>query len=749
MRLHRKQVQSAATEGHTPSAVRSVRGSMREILARDRFWLLCVILVAMLVRVVYVLQLRASPWFDDPAVDQGFHHAWAQAIAKGDTFLDGPYYRAPLYTWFLGGIYRVFGPFTLPARMLQAGLGALSCGLLFLIGRLVFDRTVGLLASFCAALAWVIVYFDAELLSPVVIVFLNLLLLLGLFLVRENQRSALWMLNGVLLGLSAVTRPDILLYTPVIAGWIAWLNWRSWRRISVYALAFATGCLLPILPVTVRNYIAGDEFVLIAANGGVNLFIGNNARADGFTASVPGVDPNTTLAWYYDQRERAERAEGRSLKDSEVSRYYLREAWRFMTGEPARAVKLLVKKARYFWSRWEIANNQDIYFVTDTYTPISRWLPLGFWLIGPLGLLGMLLAMHRGRDLFPLWGMVLTYYLLGIVFFVNARYRLPAVIVLILLGSYALQWLHAAVQRRRWRSLIVAGLVLCGAGLVVAQVPPGTDRHQIQGHRHAGYTLARQGRHAEAEAMMLEALAREEQYGWPARAGAWYTLGFAQLQQGKLVAAEASFRRTLQLDPAYPDARASLAEALLKGGQYRQAQQEYTQLLSEQPADARLQALVGAALLLSGAEEEGRQRLLAAAGTDSAQTAVVAWVAETLTANGRETAAYQLLLAAHEHLPREVPLILALVRLLVRSPTLAEQGSNGAIDLAREAVRLTGEREPLAWHGLTLAYGAAGRLAEARQAAQRTVALVRSSSDTELQQWLQSELQPYLVGASR
>ena len=41
------------------------------------------------------------------------------------------------------------------------------------------------------------------------------------------------------------------------------------------------GLLVVILPFTLRNRIAGDDWVFISSNGGINLFIGNNPLATG------------------------------------------------------------------------------------------------------------------------------------------------------------------------------------------------------------------------------------------------------------------------------------------------------------------------------------------------------------------------------------------------------------------------------------------------------------------------------------
>ena len=102
-----------------------------------------IVLFAFALRLIYILQMRESPLFDDPVMDEQYHDQWARAIVAGETYIEGPYFRAPLYAAFLATIYKLFGPGYLVPRLIQAGLGSLSCGVLFLIGRRVFGRAIG------------------------------------------------------------------------------------------------------------------------------------------------------------------------------------------------------------------------------------------------------------------------------------------------------------------------------------------------------------------------------------------------------------------------------------------------------------------------------------------------------------------------------------------------------------------------------------------------------------------------------
>jgi len=76
---------------------------------RDVLIMVALFVLAFAIRCIYVLQLRASPYFDHETMDAGYHDAWAKAIASGQTFVEGPYFRAPLYAWLLAGLYKLTG----------------------------------------------------------------------------------------------------------------------------------------------------------------------------------------------------------------------------------------------------------------------------------------------------------------------------------------------------------------------------------------------------------------------------------------------------------------------------------------------------------------------------------------------------------------------------------------------------------------------------------------------------------------
>jgi tetratricopeptide (TPR) repeat protein len=615
------------------------------------FWLVAIVLLAFGLRLIYVLEVQSSPYFRTPVMDPLYHHEWAQAFAAGETFWEGPYFRAPLYPWFLGVIYWLFGPDNpFAPRIVQAVLGSLSCGLLYLIGRQVFSRTASAIAGFAAATYWIFIYYDAELLIPVLIVFLDLLLLWLLLRTGARRAAHLWLVNGLVLGLSAIARPNILAFAPALVVWILMLHRPHWRRAVGYAVCLFIGCLLPILPITVRNYVVGHDLVLIASQGGVNFYIGNNPHSDGMSAIIKG-DPGQWRPCYEAQIARAQKALGHPPKASEVSRWYFRQGLRFIYEQPGRAAELMLRKLGYFWSHWEVSNNQDVYFFTGYYTPLVRYLPLSFGVVGPLGALGVCLSLRRAKQLFPLWGFVLVYMLTVVLFFVTARYRVPVVAVLILLGSHAASWLVQSLRARRWRSLAFAGLVLAAMATIAVRTPPNVDKTMIQAHRETGLELARQERFVEAEHILNEFVARARAAGRPVDAESWYTLGYVRLKLQKYEEAVKCFEQALTLRPFYPEARSNLGYAFIALGRPYKAMEQFERIVRDDPQNDKAHVDLANGLAQLGQIDEAIRHILQAIEINPANARRLVEIAERVRQRGNAEGAERLLQRARERFP--------------------------------------------------------------------------------------------------
>ncbi|MDI6826939.1 MAG: glycosyltransferase family 39 protein, partial [Armatimonadota bacterium] len=164
--------------------------------SRELIILAFILLVGASVRGLYLKEIVGTPGFDSPGLDAGYHDYWARALVSGDWapphgFRDPeiqrtPFFRPPGYPYFLAFIYLITGSSHLWACIFQMTLGLINCVLAFYFGKRWFDSTVGLIFAAFMAVYWVFVYFEGELLEPVLLITLALCLMFVLCLWTEK-----------------------------------------------------------------------------------------------------------------------------------------------------------------------------------------------------------------------------------------------------------------------------------------------------------------------------------------------------------------------------------------------------------------------------------------------------------------------------------------------------------------------------------------------------------------------------------
>ena len=107
--------------------------------------------LALAVRFFYLWEIHDAPGFTRLVGDGVVYDDWARALAAGDWLGQGIFYQAPLYPYFLGVLYAVFGHNLLAVRIVQCILGALACALLGAAGSRLFCRTIGVFSGILLA----------------------------------------------------------------------------------------------------------------------------------------------------------------------------------------------------------------------------------------------------------------------------------------------------------------------------------------------------------------------------------------------------------------------------------------------------------------------------------------------------------------------------------------------------------------------------------------------------------------------
>lgn len=502
------------------------------------------------------------------------HDRWAQEIAGGNVWGHEVFFRAPLYYYFLALIYYLFGHNYFIPRLIQIALGAFSTWLTYRLGWRLFGEKEGVIAGVIYALCGPIIYFDADLLIPALLLPLILLTLLQLDRQRENPTTGGFLLAGLMLGLSALARPNILVFIPFVWIWILWVN----QGKTKWALVFSAGVVLMISPVTLRNWLVGKDFVPISSQAGVNFYIGNNPQSDGYTAIVPGT-PGDWEGGYNATIRIAREALGADARPSQISGYWFRRALKEMSARPARWVDLTLKKARLLLSGHEIGNNEDIYF-QRRFSPILRLLmwekviafPFGTLL--PLGFLGLALSWQWRKNSLLLFFFI-SYALSIIAFFVCTRYRLPLIPILAIWSSAAIVELYRMAKRGNARQYLVVLIGFVLLFFAVNQNPmAAVGITGFEGAYYLGNKYYDEKQYGKALDAYREAVALDSTSGRARNGMAMALLGLGQKSE-----ARNELEKAVLLDPSLIQARNNLGQLLLQDGELEEAGKRFSEVL--------------------------------------------------------------------------------------------------------------------------------------------------------------------------
>ncbi len=400
-------------------------------LLRDLFLLALTIRALALIPVLWAFAVGEPPYLGG---DWGAFHEWAKGILSGAGMLADGLPTAeytPLYPLFIAGVYAAVGVSPWAVLVAQTVLGALACPI-FAAAAGKMGRGCGGAGGAgrrCAAVAGLLYalyppFIKAEHLVMTEALYVFWVIVCLWVLARLDRRFS-WggmALLGLVGALGSLTKPSLAIF-PVVCG--AALVVRGWARRKdfweptgkglVLALAFAA----VLSPWVVRNYGIFGRFVPLGTEGGAVFYDGVHLK-DGWKPGFRTKDAVTARA-------------ARIASEPERSAFLMGAGLKKIASEPSRLPRLLAVKALFFWSPfdWEI-------FLGGTYS-------FGFVFLLPFAVCAFLKrrpADGMSRDdswrasaLWPAWGIVIYYFLLGIVFIGSPRLRLPAEAGILILAA--------------------------------------------------------------------------------------------------------------------------------------------------------------------------------------------------------------------------------------------------------------------------------------------------------------------------
>ncbi len=557
-------------------------------------WLLALAAVAAFItRLLFLYELKATPFFSANFSDSRIYLELARAISRGDT-QDVAYFMSPIYPYLLAVVDSLAGDVEFWQRLLQCAIGACTTVLTGLLARRMWNPGAGLVACLFTALSPQLIFLDNMILTESL---LTASIMAHLYFADRLWRggsTADGAFAGIALGLAIVTRFSLmaapLLYCVAYA--FARKGGRPPSRTFAVMLIAAAACVAPF---TIRNAVVEGVFVPVTSSGGFNYYAGNNASSEGWHRVPESVDlyrdPNGA--------DYASRVKGRRLNSSEVSAFWFSKAWTWASRNPSDWLSLQLRKLLLFAHFGELDQTglSSGFFRKEYGGLLSAPLP-GWPLLLFLSLLGAASALHDRRLSGPAALFVLAFVVSTVLFFVNARLRAPILPVFALYAAHGIEAVWTALRRRsRSRAAYLAGgASLFGLALLFQPAIPETHESEYRilgdaafkrgdyrtaerycaaalseiptpnGYVNMGNALAASGRYGEAEACYDSALAMRPDF-----ALAWFNLGNLALQKNDAAEALRRWKRAVELDPDLSAGHRNLGLLLARSGRLQEA----------------------------------------------------------------------------------------------------------------------------------------------------------------------------------
>jgi tetratricopeptide (TPR) repeat protein len=503
----------------------------------------------------------------------------AQGIDIGERMLD----LSPFYLYATTLFFKIFGPDWEVLTLLQALLGSMTCLVVYLIGARLFGAATGFIAAVLLMLYGNVTLIELTLEPEAFVLFFDTLAILALLRVGDENpplfRSWQWLPAGILIGLSAITKAN-------------GFSVRTWRNRCGATVALLLGAALIIAPITLRNYIQFQDFILITADGGKVFFHGNGPGATGMErADLPNqgfreerqMEPDFAHVLF---RETA-RAESKiPLKPSKCSTYWYSRTLEHLYADPGAALSLLGKKFYFFWNDYEAHDLDTTY---KNYLSLQVWPLLTMGMISALGLLGMGIALSGWRRAFPLYWVVFITLLSVLVFFAASRYRLPAVPFLCLFASIGLvKWFHFISEKEIAKSacilIILATLLVC-TYLPFREEIQRFDRWQQASRIHyslGGQVLFQKGQYREAIRELEKVISVDQHF-----APAYNIMGKSYAILGDLEQAKRCFEIVIKMTPTLDEGYLNMGLLIELKGESLKALPYFEKALSLNPNNAK------------------------------------------------------------------------------------------------------------------------------------------------------------------
>ncbi|OGR85344.1 MAG: hypothetical protein A2901_02700 [Elusimicrobia bacterium RIFCSPLOWO2_01_FULL_54_10] len=538
---------------------------------------LLLFIAALLIRLIYLFQIKDIPFFSQPIIDPLEYDRLARMLLTAKEALRSTaFYQAPGYSYFLAFVYKVFGGDSSAAHVVQVVFGAFNVVLLYHMAKLLFNKPTAILSSLILAFYGPMIFYEGDFYREPLLAVAAVACFILLWRAKDSRSLGAWLAAGAAYAACVSIRENMLLFAPILL-FLIWQKRKQvlWVRTSlVFFLPFAA----LVAFVSHKNFQATGERVFVASQSGLGFYMGNQPQMDRWTTLQPGIE--------YDQLSRMPLLKEGITSSKEASRWYHAKTFRFILRNPGSWLKIMFKKFMLFWGSYEFMPNEGVNLYRDE-SPVLRFLMfrLGsfsfpFGLLAPLAVLGLALAFKEKKEAAVWIGIMIAVYMASfLIFHVRARFRIPVIPFFAMLGAYGALRLVRQIREKSWAALAKpAGIFLACAALFNAPLYNFSYAEQFPKNYFTAKSFHSVKNYEKALPLYLEAVK-----DGLSPAEVHNDLAVLYSEQGQREAAASELEKSVALAPDYDKMRVTLGILYAESGNLAKGREHFQKAVDINP----------------------------------------------------------------------------------------------------------------------------------------------------------------------
>lgn len=400
------------------------------IIKKELNILIAILTIGFILRLIWIFFFSPQELVSDSL----HYHRLAESVLSGKGYFFRNFYafRPPGYSFFLAGVYSIFGVSTLAVKIVQAVLGIATAFIIYLLTKKLSNSRTALLAASFFTFYPQFIRYPGEILCETLFLFLFILCVYFIYKYIDVSTHRQGIIAGVLLGLSALTREAALYFFVFTVIWMFLYKGKGNAK-NIFKKSFLVFIFmaLTIAPWTIRNYLVYPKFVLISTNSGTNFYIGNNPEATGMYLwrlpqglKFPGHMKADLPPREYHRLE------------NEAKEIGFQEGLKFVKANPAKTLKLATKKVFLLLRPPYYQIDINNLFSLQQIMVVTWFISYIFILVA--GIAGIALSFRQN---WRKWALLLYWIVLVVsihsVTFIITRFRLTIMPFLIIFAAFA------------------------------------------------------------------------------------------------------------------------------------------------------------------------------------------------------------------------------------------------------------------------------------------------------------------------